>query len=122
MNMQEEEAFQRLRAEILAQDWRLSSRRIEALFMAFDTLERVFEARKGPVYILGMARGALDYLKRRGDEALPAALDFLKEALAHLVSIYEDENMTAGREAELFNKAYERFNKLKERIKSGRAK
>jgi hypothetical protein len=116
MQISIDEAIQRLKAEIMAQDWQLSRRRSERLHVAFAVLDKAVAGRRGYDYILGMARGTLEYLDRHGRVARPEALDFLKESLAHLVTIVEDRELTGAREAEIFHRAYARFKTLKKNI------
>lgn len=60
-----EESIQRLKAEILAQDWRLSPRRLEAIDAAFACLKTRFKNRKGMLTILAMADSVVVYIKKR---------------------------------------------------------
>ena len=97
-----DEALERLKAEVLAQDWRLNERRINALEDAFEAIAEMARSRKSFRYVLGMARGTLDYIKKHGDSSLPEALDFFKESLAHLVSMAEEDDPDPRREEEIF--------------------
>ncbi len=113
------EALQYLKAEILAQDWRLSPRRIETLTMAFEAIGREATGRQSLMQMLGMARATLEYISRHGNTILPGVFDFQKESLAHLVNLLEDPDLTAARQAEICQRAYERFESLKRKLASG---
>ena len=113
-----EEAIKHLKAEIMAQDWRINDRRLGMLDEAFKQLEPLFSERKSSRYIMGMAQGAMRYLKKHGERSLPDCLDFLKESLAHLVTIYERDDISPVKEVEIFNRAYARFRKLKQKIQN----
>jgi hypothetical protein len=113
------EALQYLKAEILAQDWRLSPRRIETLTRAFAAIDREAAGRRALIQMLGMARATLEYIDRHGNAILPGVFDFQKESLAHLVNLLEDQDLTAARQAEICQLAYERFESLKRKLASG---
>ena len=113
------EALQYLKAEILAQDWRLSPRRIETLTRAFAAIDREVAERRALMQMLGMARATLQYIERHGNAILPGVFDFQKESLAHLVTLIEDSDLTVAREAEICQLAYERFEALKRKLASG---
>lgn len=115
--MSSEEAIQRLKAEIIAQDWRLSQKRADALEAAFACLKERFSERKATQALLFMAGSVVGYIKKRGD-VLPAAIDFLKEAMAHVVSLYEDLDFDVAKEEKIFNSLFQKFNKLKTTIKA----
>jgi hypothetical protein len=113
------EALQYMKAEILAQDWRLSPRRIETLTLAFAAIEKDSGSRQALAQMLGMARATLEYIGRHGNKALPDVFDFQKESLAHLVNLIEDHELTSTGEAEICRRAYERFEALKKKLASG---
>ncbi len=116
-----DESIQRLKGEILAQDWRLSPRRLEYLEAAFACLKNRFKSRKGMLAILAMADGVIDYMKKREEDAVPPeTVDFLKETMAHVVSLYEDRDYDPDHEAELYQKVFARFSRLKQKVQSGR--
>jgi hypothetical protein len=115
-----EEAVQRVKAEIIAPDWRLNARRIESLAEAFSCLEKRFPNRKGLKAILTMAGNVLQYIKVHGDHSPPDSIDFLKEAMADVVNLYEDVNYDPEQEKRLFKKDFAHFQRLKEKIKSHR--
>ena len=85
-----DDAVQRLKNEILSQDWRLSSHRIERLEEALSCLRKRFRSRKAMFSILTMAVNVLDYKKKKGDDCQPEAIDFLKESMAHMVNLSID--------------------------------
>ncbi|MDH5299647.1 MAG: hypothetical protein OEV91_11575 [Desulfobulbaceae bacterium] len=116
-----DESIQRLKAEILSQDWRLSPRRLELLEAAFTCLKNRFKSRKGMLAILAMADGAVDYMRKREEERVPPeTIDFLKETMAHIVTLYEDHDYDPEREDELFKRVFGRFNFLKQKVQTGR--
>jgi len=116
-----DESIQRLKAEILVQDWRVSPRRLEYLEAAFVCLKNRFKSRKGMLAILAMAEGVVDYLKKRPEEDVaPEVIDFLKETIAHVVSLYEDRDYDPEHEGELYKRVYLRFTTLKQRLQGGR--
>lgn len=117
MSVSIEEAIQRLKAEIIAQDWRLSQKRADALEAAFACLRERFRNRKSTQAILFMVGSVVGYIKKRGD-ILPAAIDFLKEAMAHVVSLYEDLDFDPEKEEKIFTSLFQKFNKLKTTIKA----
>lgn len=110
------EAVQRLKIEVFTPDWCLSRRRIALLYEVFEVLGPEHQRRKGITYILKMARGTLDYISRHEQDFYPPALDFLKEALAHLLKASEDTSFNAAEEARIFTGVYERFMALKRRV------
>lgn len=111
-----DEALQRIKAETIAFDWCLNQRRIKLLSASFAALEQALPGRRGFAYVLNMAGSTMVYLERHGDAALPAALDFFKQALAHLVTMLEEDDLSEVREAEIFHQIYERFEILKKKI------
>ncbi len=116
-----EEAIQRLKWEIIAQDWSLSPKRILLLEKAFLFLKEHYADRKPVHNILTMADSLLHYIKDRGENIPSASIDFLKEAMAHVVNIYESEDLEPEKEERLFKILYYRFDKLKGKIRSGRS-
>lgn len=117
-----EESLQRLKAEIIAQDWRLSHKRVEMLRTSFACLKERYKTRKGVYAILVMADNVLQYIKKRGDNSPPDCIDFLKEAMAHVVNFYEDPRFDPEKDEKLFRKIYVRFNTLKEKIREHKKK
>ncbi|NTV12645.1 MAG: hypothetical protein HGA96_01730 [Desulfobulbaceae bacterium] len=116
MEMDREEAMARIRAEIMASDWRLNRRRIEALRVALAAVEVGNRGRKAFRYLLEMARAALDYQEKRDEDAPPMVLDFLKQALAQVIAVSEEEQISLERETEIFNKVHLAFIALKRRL------
>lgn len=120
MTLSIDDSIQKLKAEIIAQDWRLPERRIEPLEEAFFCLKNRFKTRKNLHAILTMADNVLKYLKSQKDKADPAFLDFLKETMAHVVSLYEEPKFDPGKEKEIFNRVYSQFGRLKEKVKENK--
>ncbi|MEA2083049.1 MAG: hypothetical protein U9O82_02180 [Thermodesulfobacteriota bacterium] len=112
-----DESIQRLKAEIIAQDWSLSQKRIELLDSAFSSLKQRFKTRKGIHAILVMADSALDYIKKKKENSLPDAIDFIKEAMAHVVNLYEESDFDPASEEKIFQIVYSRFTTLKTKVK-----
>ncbi|MBC8316783.1 MAG: hypothetical protein H8E41_02690 [Desulfobulbaceae bacterium] len=117
-----DESIQRLKAEIIAQDWGLSTKRIDLLEAAFACLRERFSNRKAAHAILIMAGSVLDYVKRKGENTPSNSIDFLKEAMAHIVNLYEADVFDPESEKKLFNGLYFRFIGLKKKIKEERDK
>lgn len=116
MTLSIDESLQKLKTEILAQDWRLPPKRIEPLEQAFACLKQRFKSRKHVHAILTMADSVLLYVKRQETDAPPPCIDFLKEAMAHVVSIYEDGKFDPEREEALFKRVYSQFSLLKQLV------
>lgn len=112
------ESIQRLKAEIIAQDWGLSKKRIDLLEAAFACLKQRFKSRKAAHAILIMAGSVLDYVKRKGGNTPSDSIDFLKEAMAHVVNLYEESDFVPENDEKLFKNLYFRFNTLKKKIKN----
>lgn len=117
-----DESIKRLKMEIIAQDWGLSEKRIELLEAAFACLKQRFKSRKAAHSILIMAGSVLEYVKRRGENTPSESIDFLKEAMAHIVNLYESDEFDPDKDEKLFKGLYFRFNALKEKIKAEREK
>ncbi|MCB2183669.1 MAG: hypothetical protein KQH63_16670 [Desulfobulbaceae bacterium] len=113
-----DESIKRLKAEIIAQDWGLSEKRIELLDAAFSCLKQRFKNRKAAHAILIMAGSVLEYVKRKGENTPSDSIDFLKEAMAHVVNLYETDEFDLEKDEKLFKGLYFRFNTLKEKIKA----
>jgi len=77
-----DESIQKLKTEILSQDWSLSPRKIEPLQAAFTCLKNRFNTRKNALAILTMADSVLLYAQKRQDQIPPEFIDFLKETMA----------------------------------------
>ncbi len=116
MTLSIDESLQKLKAEILAQDWRLPPKRIEPLEQAFACLKQRFKSRKHVLAILTMADSVLIHLKKQEGDPLPQCLDFLKEAMAHVVSIHEDGKFNPESEEALFKRVYSQFTLLKQLV------
>ncbi len=112
-----EEAIKRLKAEVIAQDWRLSPKRADSLEEAFQCLRQHFKTRKAIQAMLIMAGSVLEHIRRRNGKP-PETIDFLKEAMAHIVSLYEDLDDEPGREKSVFDTLFRRFQDLKQRLKN----
>ncbi|MFZ5776296.1 MAG: hypothetical protein ACOY3Z_12505 [Thermodesulfobacteriota bacterium] len=116
-----DESIQRLKAEILSPDWSLSPKKIESLEAAFTCLKNRLKTRKNAFGILSMADSILQFARKR-QEPLPAEfVDFLKEAMAHVVNMYEESKFDPDRDAELFRRVYAKFLQLKEKVKAERS-
>lgn len=103
-------AIGQLRAEIIAQDWQLSPQRIARLRDALASLRIFFASHSHALALLKMAISVVDHIEKQGSQA--KALDFLKENLAHIVSIYEDDTNNADHAREIVSRAYKRFRRL----------
>ncbi len=115
-NMPLADAIMRLKAEVLAHDWSLNSRRILFLETAFATIAEAHCERKLQLAILTMASSVLAYIKVNENDFLPAALDFLKEAMARVISVHEDEGVDLRRDKVVFKEIYSRFQEVKKKI------
>jgi len=113
-----EDAIKKLKAEIIAQDWRLSPKRAAGLEEAFQCLRQRFKSRRATNAMLVMAGSVLDYIKKRGGTP-PETIDFLKESMAHVVNLYEDLIFDPEKEEQLFAGLFKRFQRLKGKIKTG---
>lgn len=116
-DMDKDEALAIIRAEILAQDWRLPPRRLARLSAALASCAGIAATRRGFSYIHSMAVGIISYLERHGDAAAAGAVDLLKECLAHLLALFEGRDISPAREARAFHGAYGRFVELKRKIR-----
>ena len=111
-----DESIQKLKTEILSQDWSLSPKKIEPLQAAFTCLKNRFNTRKNALAILTMADSILLYAQKRQGRIPPEFIDFLKETMAHVVNMYEDTKFDPDRDAEVFKRVYGKFAKLKEKV------
>jgi hypothetical protein len=111
-----DESIQKLKTEILSQDWSLSPRKIEPLQAAFTCLKNRFSTRKNALAIMTMAESILLYAQKRQDKVPPEFIDFLKETMAHVVNMYEDGKLDPEKDAEVFKRVYGKFAKLKEKV------
>ncbi len=116
-----EESIKKLKAEIIAQDWRISPKRAAGLEDAFGCLRQRFKNRRATHAMLIMAGSVLDYIKKRGGDP-PETIDFLKESMAHVVNLYEDLTFDPEKEELLFDGLFKRFQRLKGKIKVGGGK
>ncbi|MGV1100177.1 hypothetical protein ACUUL3_12310 [Thiovibrio sp. JS02] len=112
-----EESIQKLKIEILSQDWSLSQKKIEPLEAAFTCLKNRFKTRKNAHAILTMADSVLQFAKKREAPLPPEFIDFLKETMAHVVNMYEESKFDPERDEDLFKRVYAKFNKLKEKVR-----
>lgn len=108
-------AILQLKAEIIAQDWRLSPKRVKQLEAAFCCLLEHFKTRKAIHGMLVMADNVLRYVNTHGTSP-PATIDFLKEAMAHVVSCHEELVDDASQEEAIFRSLFAHFSVLKEKI------
>ncbi len=111
-----EESIKKLKAEIIAQDWRLSPKRVAGLEEAFQCLRQRFKNRRATNAILIMAGSILDYIKKRGGNP-PETIELLKESMAHIVNLYEDFTFDPEKEKLLFAGLFKRFQKLKTKVR-----
>ncbi|MDR9500950.1 MAG: hypothetical protein RI601_04065 [Desulfurivibrionaceae bacterium] len=103
-------AIEQLRAEIISQDWRLSPRRLILLRAAFGRLSSFFSHRSHALALLKMAISVVNHMEQHSIQ--PADLDFLKEDMAHIVSLYEEDEEDAVQEKEIVRRTYKRFLRL----------
>lgn len=115
-----EEAVRRLKAEIIAPDWRLTASRIELLKSALGTLRHALAARRDALAVVTMAENVLRYIKRHQALATYVLLAFLKEAMALAVSLHEEAAPDPDQDARTFRAAYQRFQAVKDSLQ-GRA-
>jgi hypothetical protein len=115
-----DEAIQRIKAEIIAPDWRLSPKRIDSLVGVFAHMQERYRNRKKMRDIITMADNVLQYIKVKGDNSPPDSVDFLKEAMADIVNLHEEGE--GHRDEIVFRKIYAHFHHLKEKIKTHKAK
>ncbi len=110
------ESIRLFKAEILAQDWRLSEQRIIALEPALDRLIEELNGRPDAVSVVVMAKNVLGYIKRHGKLDSYDCLGFFKEALAQAVNLYESEPSDYENDPKIFKAAYRRFQELKKKL------
>lgn len=116
MTLSIDDSIQKLKTEIISQDWNLPLKRIEQLEPAFSCLKQRFKTRKNVLAILTMGDNILQYVKKKGRAPSPDFVDFLKEAMAHVVNIYEDNKFDPESEEKIFKRMYSRFNSLKQQL------
>ncbi len=112
-----DEAIGRLKAEIISQDWRLSEQRAEALAAAFTCLQERFRNRKPVHAVLLMAAQVLTYVRRHGDRRVPETVDFLKEAMAHVVRCHESGTLDLEEDKRMLSAVYRRFTGLRRTVR-----
>ena len=110
INLSVNEAIQQLRAEIIAPDWQLSPQRIARLREALKTLTSVFSNRAHALALIKMAESVVDHIEKGGNQT--SAIDFLKEDLAHIVALYDEDSYDPAHEKEKASRAYKRFMRL----------
>lgn len=111
-----EESIQRLKAEILSVDWRITEKRAEQLEASFNCLRKRFKNRKTVFAIIVMASNVLAYIRKKGEAKVPATVDFIKEAMAHIVTFYEDPRLDPENDKKIFKSIYHHFTLLKKKI------
>lgn len=109
-NLSLSESVQQLRAEILAPDWQLSPQRIARLQAALRTLATFFHERPHALALLKMAASVLEHINSTGGAVRD--IDFLKEVMAHIVGLHDDDEPDRQRDQETASKAYKRFQRL----------
>ena len=97
-------------------DWRITEKRAELLEAAFNCLKKRFQSRKTVFAIIVMASNVLAYIRKKGESRVPLTVDFLKEAMAHIVTFYEDPRLDPENDKKIFKSIYRRFTLLKEKI------
>ncbi len=112
-----DEAISRLKAEIISQDWRLSEQRAAALAAAFACLQQRFRNRKAVHAILLMAGNVLTYIQRHGDRRVPETVDFIKEAMAHVVRCHESGSLDVEEDKRMLRAVYRRFTDLRRTVR-----
>jgi len=110
-----DESILKLKTEILSQDWSLSQKKIKPLQAAFACLQNRFSTRKNALAILAMADSILLYAQKRQAPVPAEFIDFLKETMAHLVNMHEDDKFDQNEDAELCKRVYGKFTKLREK-------
>lgn len=110
-------AIQQLRAEIIAPVWQLSPQRIIRLRTALASLASFFTNRPHALALLKMATSVVDHSEHHENHC--NTVDFLKEAMAHIVSLYEDDEYDPDREKETASRAYKRFLRLNISVAKG---
>jgi len=108
------DSIQQLKKEVISADWQLSPKRAELLDAAFTCLKQRFKTRTALLAIITMASNALEYIRSHGSQA--TAIDFLKEAMAQIVTIYENETFVPEEEKKIFEILYNRFLLLKQTV------
>ena len=121
MNFLIEESIIHLKAEIIAQDWRVSPKRAVMIEKSLSCLQQHFIDRKTTYAMLSMAKSVLEYI-RNNKGAPPETIDFLKESMAHVVEQYENLQYDQKNEEKVFNALFRHFTLLKRLIKSGNKK
>jgi len=114
-----DEAVRRLRAEIIAPDWRLTAKRVAALEEALASLRQALDGRRDAVSVVVMAENVLRYIKGRPEVASYDLQGFLKEAMARGVSLYEDDTVEPQQDAAAFTVIYKRFQKVRKKVQGG---
>lgn len=120
MSISIDESIRILKAEIIAQDLQLPPRRIAPLQEALACLKLRFKSRKNILAILGMAEGVIRYQQQHGVHSDPDCLDFLKEAMAHVVNVYEEGKFDPVGEEALGKRMYKRFAGLRQTMAARR--
>lgn len=94
----------------MATDWQLSPQRLIRLKAALFKLNSFFTNRSHALALLKMAISVVGHLEQYGNQI--NAVDFLKEDMAHIVSLYEDDEYDPVKEKETAGRAYKRFLRL----------
>ncbi len=111
-------AIQHLRAEIIAPDWRLSPQRLIRLRAALASLRPLFAMRNHALALLKMANSIVDHIEN-DDRQQIIFIEFLKEALAHIVNFYDEDHADPEREKETAQRLYKRFQSLNISLSTG---
>jgi len=119
MPMPMDEAVRRLKAEIIAPDWRLTGYRLALLEAALGSLRDALAARRDAVAVVTMAENVLLYIKRHQALTTYVLLAFLKEAMALAVGLHEETAPDPDQDAWTFRAAYQRFQAVKRSLQGG---
>ena len=111
-----DEAVRRLQAEIIAPDWRLNDKRIGGLREALAAMRQELSARREAASVVVMAENVLKHIAGRQGRVPHELTGFLKEAMAHTVSLYEAGGDDSVQDAAVFQRAYKRFQIVKGRV------
>jgi|GEM_PF-141178 len=115
------ESIQRFKTEVISQDWSLSPKKILPLQAAVAGMKAHFSGRRNLIAMLNMAASVLEYARKRREPVAPEFVDFLKETMAHVVNVHEEETIDQEAEAELCKRVYGKFSRLREKVNAEKA-
>ncbi|MBU0729439.1 MAG: hypothetical protein KKE17_02055 [Proteobacteria bacterium] len=110
------ETIKIIKTEILAQDWGISPKRAERLLSAFSSIKDRFRNRKALHDIFSICVKTLSYISST-KKFHPGAIDFLKEAMAHGISLYEDPVFDPDKDEQTLREIYKKYAILKDTIR-----